>query len=145
MHGIGIEDGIMGLPDVYSPGFASKIDGTCKALVEPYKENPWLIVYFTGKEPSWLEHEERLCGLILDGTDKPIKSELTKYLAAGDTPERRKQFIYNTFRIFLKTVDAAVKRVDPNHLNPGMRFGHVPGKEILDICIDVFDVFSFNC
>jgi len=145
LHGIGIEDGIMGLPDVYTPGFASKIDAACKAFALPYKENPWLIGYFTGNEPSWLEQEERLCGMILDGTDKPIKSELKKYLAAGDTPERRKQFIYNTFRIFLKTVDAAVKRVDPNHLNLGMRFGHVPGKEILDICKDVFDVFSFNC
>jgi len=145
LHGIGIEDGIMGLPDVYAPDFSSKIDAACKAFVGPYKENPWLIGYFTGNEPSWLEQEERLCGIILDGTDKPIKSELKKYLAAGDTPERRMQFIYNTFRIFLKTVDAAVKRVDPNHLNLGMRFGHVPGKEILDICKDVFDVFSFNC
>ena len=145
LHGIGIEDGIMGLPDVYAPGFSSKIDAACKAFAGPYKENPWLIGYFTGNEPSWLEQEERLCGLILDGTDKPIKSELKKHLAAGDSPERRKQFIYNTFRIFLKTVDAAVKRVDPNHLNLGMRFGHVPGKEILDICKDVFDVFSFNC
>lgn len=145
LHGVGIENGVMGLPDVYAPEFASKIDAACKAFVEPYKENPWVIGYFTGNEPSWLEQEERLCGLILDGTDKPIKSELKKYLAAGDSPERRKQFIYNTFRIFLKTVDAAVKRVDPNHLNLGMRFGHVPGKEILDICKDVFDVFSFNC
>ena len=145
LHGIGIEDGIMGLPDVYTPDFASKIDAACKAFVEPFKENPWLIGYFTGNEPSWLEQEERLCGLILDGTDKPIKNELKKYLAGGDSPERRKQFIYSTFRTFLKTVDAAVKRVDSNHLNLGMRFGHVPGKEILDICKDVFDVFSFNC
>lgn len=145
LHGIGIEDALMGLPDVYAPEFASKIDAACKAFVEPYKENPWVIGYFTGNEPSWLEQEERLCGLILDGTDKPIKNELKEYLAGGDSPERRKQFIYTTFRIFLKTVDAAVKRYDPNHLNLGMRFGHVPGKEILDICKDVFDVFSFNC
>ncbi len=145
LHGIGIEDGIMGLPDVYSPDFASKIDAACRTFVEPYKENPWLIGYFTGNEPSWLEQEERLCGMILDGSDKPIKRELKKYLTNGDSPERRKQFIYSTFSIFLKTVDAAVKRVDPNHLNLGMRFGHVPGKEILDICKDVFDVFSFNC
>ena len=26
-----------------------------------------------------------------------------------------------------------------------MRFGHVPGKEIAEICKDIFDVFSFNC
>jgi len=145
LHGVGIENGVMGLPDVYAPDFSSRIDVACKAFVGPYKKNPWVIGYFTGNEPSWLEQEERLCGLILDGAEKPIKSELKKYLANGDSPERRKQFIYTTFRIFLKTVDAAVKRYDPNHLNLGMRFGHVPGKEILDICKDVFDVFSFNC
>ena len=145
LHGIGIEDGIMGLPDVYAPGFKAKIEAACKSFVIPYKENPWLIGYFIGNEPSWLEQEERLCGLILDGADKPIKSELKKYLAKGDTPERRKQFIYDTFRTFLKTVNHAVKRYDPHHLNLGMRFGHVPAKEVQDICKNIFDVFSFNC
>lgn len=145
LHGIGIEDGIMGLPDVYAPGFKAKIDAACKSFVIPYKENPWLIGYFIGNEPSWLEQEERLCGLIMDGADKPIKSELKKYLAKGDTPERRKQFIYDTFRTFLKTVNHAVKRYDPHHLNLGMRFGHVPAKEVQNICKNIFDVFSFNC
>jgi hypothetical protein len=145
LRGVGIEDGIMGLPDVYAPEFASKVDAACKAFVEPYRRNPWVIGYFTGNEPSWLEQEGRLCTMILEGADKPIKSELKKYLSSGDTPERRKQFIYSTFRTFLKTVDNAVKRYDPNHLNLGMRFGHVPGKEIMEICKDVFDVFSFNC
>lgn len=145
LRGVGIEEGVMGLPDVYAPEFNAKIDASCKAFVEPNKDNPWLIGYFTGNEPSWLEQEGRLCTMILSGADKPIKSELKKYLAAGDTPERRKQFIYSTFRIFLQTVNSAVKRYDPHHLNLGMRFGHVPGKEIQDICKNIFDVFSFNC
>ncbi len=145
LRGIGIEDGIMGLPDVYAPGFTTNIDAACKSFVVPYKNNPWLIGYFVGNEPSWLEQEERLCGLILDGADKPIKSELKKYLAKGDTPERRKQFIYNTFRTFLKSVNHSVKRYDPHHLNLGMRFGHVPAREVQNICKNIFDVFSFNC
>jgi hypothetical protein len=145
LRGIGIEDGLMGLPDVYDPVFAPKVDASCKSFVEPNRENTWLIGYFIGNEPSWLDQESRLCSMILDGNDKPIKTELKKYLAGGDTPERRKLFIYDTFGIFLKTVDEAVKRYDPNHLNLGMRFGHVPEKEVQTICKDVFDVFSFNC
>jgi len=145
LRGIGIENGLMGLPDVYDPAFAPKVDASCKSFVGPNRENPWLIGYFVGNEPSWLEQETRLCSMILDGKEKPIKTELKKYLADGDSPERRKQFIYDTFRIFLKTVDDAVKRYDPNHLNLGMRFGHVPEKEVQLICKDVFDVFSFNC
>ena len=145
LKGLGIEDGIMGLPDVYASDFIKKVDAACKSFVTPYKENPWIIGYFTGNEPSWLGQEERLSKMILDGPDKPIKNELKKFLASRDTPERRKQFIFDTFRIFLKTVDTSVKKYDPNHLNLGMRFGHVPGKEILEICKDIFDVFSFNC
>lgn len=147
LRGVGIEGGLMGLPDVYTSDFAAKVDAACKTSVEPYKENPWLIGYFTGNEPSWLEQEERLCTLILDGEDKPIKTELKNWLAKGDTPERRKAFIFKTFRIFLETVDHAIMKYDPNHLNLGIRFGNVMGidREILEICKDVFDVFSFNC
>ena len=145
LRGVGIENGLMGLPDVYAPDFSSKVDAAIKEFVTPYKENPWVIGYFTGNEPSWLGQEERLCGLILDGKDKPIKSELKNILASGDTPEKRRQFIFTTFRIFLQSVNKSVKQYDPNHLNLGMRFGHVPGKEILAICKDIFDVFSFNC
>ena len=147
LRDVGIEGGLMGLPDVYAPDFASKVDAGCKASVESYKNNSWLIGYFTGNEPSWLEQEERLCGMILDGPEKPIKTELKNWLAKGDTPDRRKQFIFKTFRIFLETVDNSIKRYDPNHLNLGIRFGNVLGidREILEICKDVFDVFSFNC
>ncbi len=147
LRGVGVEDGIMGLPDVYAPGFAEKIDAACKSFVEPYKENPWVIGYFTANEPSWLEQEVRLCGMIMEGADRPVKAELTKWLAKGDTPERRKQFIFQTFRTFLETVDQAITKYDPNHLNLGIRFGNVMGidREILEICKDVFDVFSFNC
>lgn len=147
LRGVGIEGGLMGLPDVYAEDFASKVDVGCKASVEQYKDNPWLIGYFTGNEPSWLEQEERLCSMILDGEDKPIKAELKNWLGKGDTPERRKKFIFNTFRKFLVTVDNAIKKYDPNHLNLGIRFGNVMSidREILEICKDVFDVFSFNC
>jgi hypothetical protein len=147
LRGVGIEGGLMGLPDVYTGDFSSKVDAACKASVEQYKDNPWLIGYFTGNEPSWLEQEQRLCDMILEGADKPIKTELKKWLAKGDTPENRKQFIFKTFRIFLETVDNAITKYDPNHLNLGIRFGNVMhiDREVLEICKDVFDVFSFNC
>ncbi|MGE5394056.1 MAG: hypothetical protein ACM3P1_04880, partial [Candidatus Saccharibacteria bacterium] len=142
---LGTEGALMGLADVYDPQFASRLDASIKSIVEPYRENPWLIGYFVANEPAWLEQETRLCQLILDGKDRPIKSELQKYLTSGDTPERRKQFLYDTFRLFLDTVNKTIKRYDPNHLNLGMRFGHVPAKEVQAICKDHFDVFSFNC
>jgi len=145
LRGVGIENGIMGLPDVYTPDFKTKVDASIKEFVTPYRENQWLIGYFSGNEPSWTGQEERLCGMLLTGNERPLKTELIKFLNGSDSPEKRKQFVIATFRIFLQTVNNSLKTYDPNHLNLGIRFGHNPGKEILAICKNVFDVFSFNC
>ena len=146
LRGLGINESVMGLVDVYAPDFKANVDKSVGETVAPYKDNKMLIGYFTGNEPSWLEQESRLCDLILEKRDEmPLKKELNVFLASGDTPERRKDFIFKTFKIFLETVETAVKVNDPNHLTLGIRFGHLPEDRILKICKEVFDVFSFNC
>lgn len=112
-----------------------------------YKDNPWLIGYFVGNEPSWLDQEERLSELILNGGDRPIKTEFQKFLLAGDTPERRREFIYDAFRTYLRAVKEAQLKYAPNHLNLGYRFGSIANmsEELLSICRESFDVLSFNC
>ena len=147
MRTAGVERGLMGLADVYAPDFLKKLDEAMKGSVSRYKDNPWLIGYFVGNEPAWLGEEVRLCNLILNGDDRQIKTELINFLAKGDTPERRKEFIFNTFRIFLSSVKEAHKKYDPNHLNLGIRFGNITNidEEVLKICKESFDVLSFNC
>jgi hypothetical protein len=146
LYGLGMDAGIMGLADVYHPDFVKNTEAVCQRFVEAFVDNPWLIGYFVANEPSWLGQEPRLCDLILDGgADKPIAMALAKYLDQGDTPARRREFIHRTFSIFLETVQNSLKKYDPDHLNLGIRFGHIPDDEMLDICKNVFDVFSFNC
>ncbi|WP_321330669.1 hypothetical protein [uncultured Bacteroides sp.] len=148
LRGIGIEHDLMGLCDIYDPNFQSSLDTTLKEFVEPYKNNPWLMGYFIGNEPAWLGEEVRLCELILQGKDRPIKDELKKYLdQKGDTPENRKEFILSTFNKFLIASNKTLKKYDPNHLNMGIRFGNISvlDEEILKICSGAFDVLSFNC
>jgi hypothetical protein len=145
LRNIGIEGELMGLADVYAPDFMENIDKAVRATVEPYRDNPWLLGYFTFNEPSFLDRELRLCDLILDGKDRPIKTALQQHLSMKDTPESRIQFIHQTFRIFIETVDNALEKHDPNHLTLGIRFGQQAENEILELCKDVFDVFSFNC
>ncbi len=147
MRGIGIDGSLMGLADVYDPAFAAAVDSSMQASVVSQKDNPWVIGYFVGNEPAWLDQEERLCSLILDGADRPIKSALRTCLAAGDTPERRKAFIHETFRTFLQTVSCSFRKYDPNHLNLGIRFGNIGelDETVLTICKESFDVLSFNC
>ena len=147
MRTAGVERGLMGLADVYAPDYRTKLDEALKTSVSRYKDNPRLIGYFVGNEPAWLGEEARLCDIILKGEDKPIKTELKKFLEKGDTPELRKEFIFNTFRLFLTSVKEAQKKYDPNHLNLGIRFGNIRNidEELLKICKESFDVLSFNC
>jgi len=147
LRGLAMESKLMGLADVYAPGFVARMDSAMKSYLPENKNNPWIIGYFVGNEPSWLGQEARLCDLILQGEDSPIKTELGKFLKDDNTPERKKEFIYQTFRIFLQTVKATMKRYDPNHLNLGIRFGNISDldEELLGICRDSFDILSFNC
>jgi hypothetical protein len=145
LNNIGIEGDLMGLADVYASDFEEKVDAAVRTSVERYRDNPWLLGYFTYNEPSFPGREERLCDLILNGEDRAIKKVLLDHLAVSDTPDSRIQFIHSTFRIFIETVDRALERHDPNHLTLGIRFGQEADSKILEMCKDVFDVFSFNC
>jgi len=147
LRGLAMESKLMGLADVYAPEFAARMDSVMKSYLPENKNNPWIVGYFVGNEPSWLGQEARLCDLILKGDDCPIKTKLEKFLKDGDTPERKKEFIYQTFRIFLQTVKTTMKRYDSNHLNLGIRFGNLSelDEELLGICHDSFDILSFNC
>jgi len=145
LNDIGIEGELMGMADVYAADFEEKINEAVRSTVEPYRDNPWLLGYFTYNEPSFLGREQRLCDLILNGKERAIKTALEEHLAVADTPENRIQFIHNTFRIFIETVDRALEKHDPNHLTLGIRFGQEANSKILELCKDVFDVFSFNC
>jgi hypothetical protein len=147
LQGVGINSGLMGLTDVYDDDFPRTAEAAIRDFTAPQRDNPWLIGYFLGNEPAWLGQEERLCAMIIEGADRPIKTALAQYLArGGDTPARRKAFIYDTFATFLQTIRQLLTQYDPNHLNLGMRFGNGHLDEaILDICKRSFDVFSFNC
>ncbi|MDR2384710.1 MAG: hypothetical protein LBD80_03455 [Tannerella sp.] len=146
LRGTGISPGLMGLTDVYASDFEEKAETSISEFVSGYKNNPWLTGYFLGNEPAWLGQEERLCEMILTGEERPIKTELQKFLADGDSGVKRRQFIFKTFDSFISTVNRLMKKYDPNHLNLGIRFGsgHL-SPEILEICRKHFDVFSYNC
>ena len=143
--GWGIEEGVMGFPDIYSQAFLARADSIAKAQCKPLKNDPWLLGYFVGNEPVWPGEESLVVDAILKGPDTEMKAVLKDFLKAGDTPERRKEFVLKSFRKFLEIMNNAIKKYDPNHLTLGIRFGgdlHV-GDEVIKMA-EIFDVFSFN-
>jgi hypothetical protein len=134
---------IMGMPDVYSADFARLIDASAARQLTPLRDDPYLIGYFVGNEPPWPGREQQLVQLILAGPDSAMKTALTTYLANGDTPDRRKQFVLDSFAKYLDTVVAAGHKYAPHHLDLGIRFGGRPPDEVIKLA-HVFDVYSHN-
>jgi hypothetical protein len=139
-----METGYMGMPDVFSDDFPKMVDKAAAEQCASRKNDPYLLGYFVANEPPWPGRESLVIDSILERPASAIQREARAFLAAGDTPERRRQFIYRAFDKFLEVINAAIRRHDPNHLNLGLRFGGgVPPAEMLRAS-KTFDVYSMN-
>jgi len=144
LRGWGMETGYMGMPDVFSDEFPKMVDKAAAEQCAPRKDDPYLLGYFVANEPPWPGRESLVVDVILERPPSAIQREAKAFLAGGDTPERRRQFIYRAFDKFLEVINAAIRRHDPNHLNLGLRFGGgVPPAEMLRAS-KTFDVYSMN-
>lgn len=144
----GADSRLMGLGDVYGDNFEARLRESLRTTIAPNRDNPWLIGYFMGNEPSWVGQEQRLCQMILDGEDRGIKTALRQWLDShGDTHAQRRAFVYDCFRRYIEAVKRAQMELDPHHLCLGYRFASVydVNETLLGICGKVFDVLSFNC
>lgn len=142
-RGWGIESGPMGVADVYAADFAQRVDQAAAQQCASRKDDPYLLGYFIGNEPPWPGKESIAVDAILGGRENALQSALKAWLAKGDTPERRKQFLVDTYVKFIQTIGAALKKHDPNHLNLGLRFGSSAPPEIVSAS-KIFDVYSLN-
>ncbi len=133
----------LGLPDIYDENFSAQIDQSAASQCPSHKDDPLLVGYFVGNEPPWSDRESEVCDLILKGQATGTQAKLKEFLAAGDTPARRKEFVITAFEQYLQLIGSAIKKYDPNHLNLGIRFGGDPNDEIMR-CGRFFDVCSIN-
>jgi len=133
----------LGLPDVYSEEFERSIEQAAESQCLPYRNDPWLLGYFLGNEPPWPKREGELVDMFLQGPETATQRKLKEYLAQEDTPKRREDFIHGMFEKYLTLMGQAIKKVDSNHLNLGIRFGGIPAEAIMRMG-KLFDVCSLN-
>jgi hypothetical protein len=138
-----IEGAIMGMPDVYSPAFAARVDRDAAQQLGPRSTDPWMIGYFIGNEPPWPARESQLIDLVLAGPGSELQKRFKAELAKGDSPAARKAMVHAAFLKYLEVVNAAVRRHDPNHLHLGIRFGGTPPDDVIALA-QGFDVYSMN-
>ena len=143
LRGLGIEDGVLGLPDVFDPAWAGRVDAAAARQCGARKADPWLLGYFVGNEPGWPHRENQVAEMVLAGPKRPLQDALKAFLAEGDTPARRVEFVRGAFTRMLAAVDEAIHRHDPNHLVLGIRFGDHCDESVARLAAR-FDVFSLN-
>jgi hypothetical protein len=135
---------VMGVPDVDSKEFVQRVDEAAARQCEPRKNDPYLIGYYIGNEPPWPGRESDLVDLILAGPDNPTKQGLRKFLQDGDTAERRHAWAIEEYEKYLRIVNAAVKKHDPNHLNLGIRLANSMTSQPSDDVIRMGRLFDVN-
>jgi hypothetical protein len=143
LRGLGIEAGPMGVPDVYATEYAATLDRAAAMQCDARKNDPYALGYFLGNEPPWPGRESVAVDAILAGPDSALKKAAQAFLADGDSPDRRKAFLYQSYLKFIEMATAAIRKHDPNHLSLGLRFGSSTPPEIVRLS-KVFDVFSLN-
>ena len=60
---------MMGMPDIYAPGYPAMVDSAASFQCAPKKDDPYLIGYFIGNEPPWPGRETDLAEVILNGKE----------------------------------------------------------------------------
>jgi hypothetical protein len=88
--------------DVESPAFAEYCDYLARRHVLPHARNPLLLGYFLTDAPRWENHPSG---------------------AGFGSPDR----LYERAQAYYRTVAAAIRRYDPDHLILGDRYGMVAG------------------
>ena len=138
-----VEGAVMGMPDVYSPAFAQRVEREAAQQLGARKSDPWMIGYFIGNEPPWPAREGELVDRVLAGPPSGLQQRFKAEIARGDTPQKRKELVHAAFTHYLEIVNAAVRRADPNHMNLGIRFGGTPPDDVIALARG-FDVYSMN-
>jgi hypothetical protein len=136
-------------PDVFSQEFAENVDAAARRQVAHLRDDPNLIGWFVANEPYWARDFGALqswADMVLnDPEPSATQDELKQMLAAdpANAEQIKAEFLYTSARKFLETVDAAIRRHDPNHLVMGIRFAGRPSDRFAELS-GIFDVFSIN-
>lgn len=140
---------------VFDPQFDRYVEKEI-SRIEKYKDDPYLLGYFTDNEIPWM----------LDALDRHLTllaKDEAAYLAVKEwfdarkghkatadeiTPEDREAFLYFYIETYLAKVHAAIRKIDPNHMYLGCRFTQqkqeLISKAIFQASGKYMDIISIN-
>jgi hypothetical protein len=131
-------------PDVYSAEFQETIVREADEQCSHFKNEPYLLGYFTGNEERW--PHRHFIDLILEDPETTATQEFVRQFIEenGDTADTREILTETLARHYFKSICDAIKKADPNHLILGIRWAGGRAPDSVMKANDVFDVFSIN-
>jgi len=144
------------LPMVFDEAFEQYVERALAPLAN-YKDDPYLLGYFTDNELPWYTDA-------LDRHLKYLAKDEAGYLAAREwldkrrgkeatlddiTEEDRLEFSAFFFETYMQKVTSVLRRIDPNHMYLGCRFNQEPNQELTNPAIfriagKYMDIISIN-
>ncbi|MCD8263610.1 MAG: hypothetical protein LUD02_05150 [Tannerellaceae bacterium] len=144
------------LPMVFDKEFEHYVEKSLAPLAK-YKEDPYLLGYFTDNELPW--YTDALdCHLLYLAKDEPGYLAARKWLderkgenatLADITADDRLEFSAFFFETYMQKVTSVLRRIDPNHMYLGCRFNQEPRQELTNPAIfrvagKYMDIISIN-
>jgi len=142
------------MPDFFSQKFRKTVEDYCRRKCSRFRNDPFLLGYFTDNELSWTSDWrskksllERYLALPA-GSDgrRAAESFLKKRHRAPDkiTRKDKDDFLETVARRYFSVCRDAIRAADPNHVVLGCRFaGHAP-EPVLRAMKDYVEVVSLN-
>ncbi|MCC8154371.1 MAG: hypothetical protein LIP01_09230 [Tannerellaceae bacterium] len=144
------------LPMVFDKEFEEYVERSLAPLAE-YKDDPYLLGYFTDNELPWYTDA-------LDRHLQYLAKDEPGYLAAYEwlnkrkgkdagiediTEEDRQAFSAYFFETYMQKVTSVLRRIDPNHMYLGCRFNQEPRQELTNpeifrVAGQYMDIISIN-
>ncbi len=144
-------------PNVFHPLFRAWCEYEARERCTATKDDPWLFGYYSDNELAWWGRGARDVGLYNETlklpADHSARQALEKFVRArGCTdpekapPELRLDFLRLVADVYFRETTAAVRAVDPNHLQLGARFAGLSGAHevVWEIAGRYCDVVTFN-
>ena len=132
-------------PDVFDPAWRAGVERAAQTLCLPYRNNPWILGYFTDNERPW-KHDDKAEDFVKEFLKMPPSSPGYKEAlrAKNSGSLAMKSFREKAAELYFRTTAEAVRKADPNHMILGCRFAGTPPLGVVGKMKGYADVISIN-
>ena len=132
-------------PDVFHPGWKAEVEKNAMRECAAYRNNPWVLGYFTDNERPW-KHDDEAEAFLKMFLELPASApgHQAALKASKSGKAAIEAFREKAAEIYFQTTAAAFRKADPNHMILGCRFAGTPPLSVVKKMKGCADVISIN-